>query len=171
MEFGIWTPTSLSDIEEEDMEYIVEKILDRRIHLGELEYFVKWQNFPDEDNTWELSKFLDCHSLIAQFESQRAKKNLKRQAEIKINEIYVDKAKKLKIEPSLIMDNAFDYGHIAEKILYAINSNGKISLLIQFKDLDQPELIASDMAYSHIPMMVIKFYEEHLKLLHAFSTI
>ncbi|XP_017874396.1 PREDICTED: heterochromatin protein 1 [Drosophila arizonae] len=171
MEFGIWTHTSLSDIEEEDKEYIVEKILDRRIHLGELEYFVKWQNFPDEDNTWELSKFLDCHSLIAQFESQRAKKNLKRQAEIKINEIYVDKAKKLKIEPSLIMDNAFDYGHIAEKILYAINSNGKILFLIQFKHLDQPELIASDMAYSHIPMMVIKFYEEHLKLLHAFSTI
>ncbi|TDG42526.1 hypothetical protein AWZ03_011042 [Drosophila navojoa] len=171
MEFGIWNYTTLSDSEEEDKEYIVEKILDRRIHLGELQYFVKWQNFPDEDNTWELAKFLDCESLIAQFESQRAKKNLKRQAEIKINEIYVDKAKKFKIEPSLIMDSAFDYGHTAEQILYAINCDGKITFLIQFKDLDLPELIACDVAYNHIPMMVIKFYEEHLKLLHAFATI
>lgn len=171
MDFRIWADTTLSDFEEEDKEYTIEKILDRRIHMGELEYYVKWQNFPDEDNTWELSKFLDCHSLIAQFESQRAKKNLKRQAEIKINEIYVDKAKKLKIEPSLITDNAFDYGHIAEKILCALNKGGKIAFLIQFKDLDQPELIESDMAYSHIPMMVIKFYEEHLKLLQAFSLI
>lgn len=166
---GILVQTPESDIEDEDKEYIVEKIVDRRMHMGELEYFVKWQDFPDEDCTWELSKYLDCHALIIEFETQRAKKNLKRQAEIKINELYAVKAKKLKIETSIIMDNAFEYGHKAEKILYASNSGGKISFVIKFKDLDQPESVASDIAYSYIPMMVLMFYEEHLKLLHAFS--
>lgn len=170
MDPGISSQLSSLEDFDENKEYFVEQIISRRIRMGQVEYFVKWQDFPDEDNTWELSKNLDCLALITEFESQRATKNNKRQAELKINEIYVAKAKKLKIEPSVIIDNAFEYGHKAEQILCASNIRGKISFVIKFRDLDQPEQVESQVAYIHIPMLVIQFYEEHLKILNAFST-
>ena len=35
------------------LEYEVETILDSRLCHGKLEYLVKWEGYPSEDNTWE----------------------------------------------------------------------------------------------------------------------
>jgi transposase InsO family protein len=57
-------------------EYVVEKIIDRRAVVDgdsdEFEYFVKWKDYPDSDNTWEpLSNLSGAADLLSDYERAR----------------------------------------------------------------------------------------------------
>ncbi|XP_017014171.2 chromobox protein homolog 5 [Drosophila takahashii] len=147
--------SELTDDSDEGEEYIVEKILDRRHHRGEVQYLVKWLNYSDEDNTWELASDLDCPTLVNSFES---KFSLKRA--LNLNNLYEKKAKRMKIDPCLVMDNPFNHGFTAQEVLKGFKKNGEVSFLIKFLDLDQPQMVLSGIAYEEIPQMVLKFYEK-----------
>jgi len=58
--------------------------------------------------------------------------------------------------------NGFDQGLEAEKILGASDSTGTLTFLIQFKGVDQAEMVPASIANVKIPQMVIKFYEDRL---------
>ncbi|EYC29882.1 hypothetical protein Y032_0005g2315 [Ancylostoma ceylanicum] len=52
-------------------EFIVEKILGKRIRKGEVEYLIQWKGYGPSDNTWEPAKQCDCADLIEEFERSR----------------------------------------------------------------------------------------------------
>jgi hypothetical protein len=51
-------------------EYVVEKIIDKIIKNGHLQYLVKWTGYSDRENTWEpLSNLQNCISLLKKHEN------------------------------------------------------------------------------------------------------
>ncbi|BFF97085.1 chromobox protein homolog 1-like [Drosophila madeirensis] len=48
-------------------EYIVERIIDRRTVNGKREYYLKWEGYDDEDNTWEpVENLQHCLEMLAE---------------------------------------------------------------------------------------------------------
>jgi len=143
-----------SDGEEE---YEVEKIVDKRMAKGKPEYYVKWKNWPDSDNTWEpIANLESSQDLIDEYEEKLKKKSgEKRKSE---PDKKSDKsAKKTESRPK-----GFARGLTAEKIIGATNDPGELYFLIKWKGSDEADLVAAKEANIKIPQVVIKFYEERL---------
>ena len=81
------TPQPPIQIEGEP-EYIVEEILDSRLHRNKLQYLVKWEGYTDENNSWEpeancrnapnairdfYNKYLNAPRRIARMQYERLK--------------------------------------------------------------------------------------------------
>lgn len=64
---AVWEDDYSYQEDVDDPEYEVESILDKRMKNGEVEYFVKWKGWEDEDNTWEPEDNLSCKDIIDQF--------------------------------------------------------------------------------------------------------
>ncbi|XP_026806852.1 heterochromatin protein 1-like [Rhopalosiphum maidis] len=54
--------------EKKNQGYVVEKILDKRIKYDKVEYFLKWKDNSDTENSWEPIENLDCEDLIKNYE-------------------------------------------------------------------------------------------------------
>ncbi|OXA45465.1 heterochromatin protein 1 [Folsomia candida] len=68
--------------------YMVEAIQGQRTRQGRLEYLVKWENYPKEDNTWEPATGLFCYDLIEEFKKtskqRRVRSEGKRRKSVKV---------------------------------------------------------------------------------------
>ena len=69
------TSTDVDDSLAED-EYVVEKVLKKRIRKGHVEYLLKWKGYPDSENTWEREENIFCLDLLVEFENELARSSL-----------------------------------------------------------------------------------------------
>lgn len=169
-----------SEEDMEEQEYIVEKVVDKRIRSGKTEYLLKWKGFGDADNTWEPEENLDCPDLIADYESKFKQKQGRRKTEGDATTATTTSSKKKKAEtaaapsaaaqasatPSAVDEDAgprgFDRGLLPEKIIGATDSSGELMFLMKWKNSDEADLVPAKLANVKCPQIVIQFYEERL---------
>lgn len=152
-------------------EFSVEKILDRRVVNGKVEYFLKWKGYSNEDNTWEPVENLDCPDLIQAFEDARKKgKESKDESSSRkpgrkstaTDEAAKAPAAKRKSTASEDKKIGFDRGLEPEEILGATDHNGQLMFLMKWKDAANADLVPAKQANVKCPQIVIKFYESRL---------
>ena len=68
--------------EEEQQEFEVEEVLDKRQEKGELYYLVRWKNFDSSANSWEpINNLIHCREMIKEFEQKKNDKRSQENAE------------------------------------------------------------------------------------------
>lgn len=171
-----------TDLEEE--EYVVEKVTDKRMKGGKVEYLLKWKGYDDSENTWEPEENLDCPDLIGIYENAKkqekqakAESKTKRRTEgdtataqskkKKVLDNALNGASNENINPQAVdiedqAQRGFDRGLMPEKIIGATDSSGELMFLMKWKNSDEADLVLAKTANVKCPQVVIQFYEERL---------
>lgn len=152
--------------------YSVEKVLDKRIRNGKVEYLLKWNGYGDEDNTWEPEENLECcEDMIIEYEENiirlENEKNQNSESECLLDvgtstiaspELPINDLPEIKPKP----EDYFKTEKVPEKIVGATDINGQLQFLIKWKDLDEADLVLAKEANIKWPQTVIRFYEQRL---------
>jgi hypothetical protein len=166
-------PVELESTDLEEEEYVVEKVCDKRIKGGIVEYYIKWKGYGEPDNTWEPEENTDCPELLAAFElkikeNKTNKDKQKRRTETDNSKEPVKKQQKKSADAEAAdpeTDNTqrgFDRGLQPEKIIGATDSSGDLMFLMKWKNSDEADLVLAKTANAKCPQVVIQFYEERL---------
>lgn len=129
---------TMSDDDSSTEEFIVEKVLDKRVKSGQVEYFLKWKGYPESENTWEPAENLSCPELIAVFE-KRLKEESNRPGSSASGNTRKRQKPKSSLGPKQKKKKApkEDFnGWEAEAVLGATFDNG-ISFLIKWQGVDE----------------------------------
>lgn len=170
------TPTKNEGPVEEAGEFSVEKVVDRRVVNGKVEYYLKWKGYPSSENSWEPEENVDCPDLVQAFEETRKKKEkegllpntAKEEGSSKKGRKSTasseDKAPAAKRKSTGGEDKkiGFDRGLEPEEILGATDHNGQLMFLMKWKDAANADLVPAKQANVKCPQVVIKFYESRL---------
>uniref|UniRef100_A0A1B6CEI5 Chromo domain-containing protein n=1 Tax=Clastoptera arizonana TaxID=38151 RepID=A0A1B6CEI5_9HEMI len=171
-------PAGDEDNGNEVEEYSVEKVLDRRMKNGKVEYLLKWKGYSDDDNTWEPEENLDCPDLIAAYEETRKKRDMggstkkeeppaKKKKNLPIAPVPQDEKKPIPEKKKKVVEEdgkprGFDRGLDPEKVIGATDSSGELMFLMKWKGTDEADLVPAKQANVRCPQIVIQFYEERL---------
>ena len=114
-----------------DEEYEVEKIENKRVRKGKVEYHVKWKGWPSEDNTWEPVDNLDCKELIEEYEATHPDEGEKKESGGTKRKAESDTKTSKPAKKQDTRPKGFARGLTAEKIIGATNDPGELYFLIK----------------------------------------
>ena len=147
---------------EPDDDFQVEKIIKKRTKNGQVEYYLKWVGYSEDDNTWEPKANLNCQDLIDEFEASQEKgKSTSKQSkggEKRPAAGSGASAKKAKKDGPTGFERNLD----PEKIIGATDTSGELMFLVKWKNSEEADLVPAAVANEKIPQTVITFYEERL---------
>ncbi|MBN3297985.1 CBX3 protein, partial [Amia calva] len=141
-------------------EFVVEKIIDRRVTDGRVEYYLKWKGFTDADNTWEPQDNLDCPELIEEFLNclNIAERTEESPSQPAAQERELENDTELETEQV----RGFANGLEPERIIGSTDSKGELMFLVKWKDSEEVDLVSAKEASVKCPQVVIAFYEDKL---------
>uniref|UniRef100_A0A147AAN2 Chromobox homolog 3b n=2 Tax=Fundulus heteroclitus TaxID=8078 RepID=A0A147AAN2_FUNHE len=165
----------------EVQEFVVEKIIRRRICNGRVEYFLKWKGFTDADNTWEPEDNLDCPGLIEEFlrdadlsgetEEERSEQQFIPREEMAEQETEISCVRSQQQSNNSVLkpdDEASDAPTNLstylepECIIGSTDRQGELMFLVKWKNSDEFALLSAREASARCPQVVIDFYEQKL---------
>uniref|UniRef100_A0A3Q3VN06 Heterochromatin protein 1 n=1 Tax=Mola mola TaxID=94237 RepID=A0A3Q3VN06_MOLML len=147
-------------------EFVVEKIIRRRIFNGRVEYFLKWKGFTDAENTWEPEDNLDCPELIEEFlRNAHVSEEIEEVQEFIPKEEMTEQETEINLEPN--DDHSDAPANLStylepECIIGSTDRQGELMFLIKWKNSDDVALLPAREASARCPQMVIDFYEQKL---------
>ncbi|EPR80013.1 Chromobox protein [Spraguea lophii 42_110] len=136
-----------------DNVYNVEKIVDVRVVKGRKQYLIKWEGYPDSENTWQFASDIFCKDLITVFENDRKTKTKKKS---------VNKSKDKPVEEEVVITNAWDKQVLKVIQVQPVSENSKeLEVLVEFKN---GKVIGAPLKDVHAkcPLKLLKYYEENL---------
>ncbi|KAM4579946.1 chromobox protein homolog 3b isoform 1-T2 [Odontesthes bonariensis] len=163
-------------------EFVVEKIIRRRVSNGRVEYFLKWKGFTDADNTWEPEDNLDCPELIEEFlrnacfsegnEEEQSEQELIPKEEMTEQETEISCVQAQQQAQAVQSGNNFlqsddDQSDTPtylepECIIGSTDRKGELMFLVKWKNSDDVALLPAHEASVRCPQVVIDFYEKKL---------
>lgn len=182
-------PSGTAAREDQEQEYSVEIILDKRLNNNKVEYFIKWIGYDDRENCWEPEENLNCVDLINAFEERLKREEKKRKRrEKRENRALFARLRELSntiiqgstsVEPIMVStmikldkkvvdkftktSNGSEVTEkIPDKILGASNSSGQLMFLMKWQGTEESDLISAAEANLMYPEVVIDFYESRL---------
>ena len=116
--------------DEQEEEFIVEKIIDKRTRAGISEYYLKWKGYPETESTWEPVNNLDCPELIQEFEDNRKKAGDAKKRKSGVSS--PDKDKKRAKGEKQDGVRGFERNLDPEKIIGATDASGELMFLVKW---------------------------------------
>ncbi|KAM9724141.1 chromobox protein homolog 3b isoform 1-T2 [Menidia menidia] len=167
-------------------EFVVEKIILRRVSNGRVEYFLKWKGFTDAENTWEPEDNLDCPELIEEFlrnahlsegnEEEQSQQELIPKEEMTEQETEISCVQPQQQAEALqsdftVLHSEGDQSDATtnlstylepECIIGSTDRKGELMFLVKWKNSDDVALLPAHEASARCPQVVIDFYEQKL---------
>lgn len=131
--------------------FVVERVVDKHVdpETGIVEYCVKWQSYPEWENTWELLQNLqvECPDLIREFEDANETTDTE------------------STDTSFM--SSFERGRVAEAILQTSLIAGVDGVEERFFEIkwvghEETEMVTAADAKQKCPAVVFRYYEELL---------
>lgn len=144
--------------DEGTIEFYVERIEDKRIKNGKIEYYLKWKGYPRSENTWEPIDNLNCSDLVAAYEESLKNKKHNMGPPSFVPSIK-PKAKQKAVE---VNKSEFDRGFEPERILGVSNVSGELKFLMKWSGREEADFVSAKQANAICPRIVIQFYEERI---------
>ncbi|XP_053182756.1 chromobox protein homolog 3b [Scomber japonicus] len=165
-------------------EFVVERIIRRRVSNGRVEYFLKWKGFTDAENTWEPEDNLDCPELIEEFlrNAHLSEMNEEEQSEL-LEPEFIPKEEMTEQETEISCMQSQQQSHTVhsdgnilesdtptnlstylepECIIGSTDRQGELMFLVKWKNSDDVALLPAREASARCPQVVIDFYEQKL---------
>ncbi|RVD92731.1 Heterochromatin-associated CHROMO domain protein [Tubulinosema ratisbonensis] len=153
---------------DEEEVYNVEEILDSRNYLGKKQYYIKWEGYDHQHNTWEYEKDIFCKDLIQEYENKKKKLQDKKKEEKKKEEKKSVQKKKI-VKKEVPKEEIFSEKEDEDKEI--VNKINKVKsvyqkegvLFFQVEYLDGTTgVFSKEEAHAMFPLKVIHYYEENL---------